>query len=82
MWPWGRLERNTFLKGLNVLCSQNGRASGKKRLMQQETLTGEGERVMELEVSEGHRWKLWFLGRLTLVCAAKSARYHTMLDLE
>ena len=37
---------------------------------------------MELEVSKGHRWKLWFLEGWTLVCAAKSARYHTMLDLE
>ena len=37
---------------------------------------------MELEVSEGHRWKLWFLEGWTLVCVAKSARSHTPLDLE
>lgn len=37
---------------------------------------------MELEVSEGHMWKLWFLEGWTLVCAPKSARSHTMLDLE
>ena len=38
--------------------------------------------LMELEVGLGHRWKLWFLEGWTLVCAAKSARSHTTLDLE